>query len=92
MRVRSPLVWVAWLIAIAVSFALLEGLALADPQGLSLSQFYVNIKYAWPAIGVIAGIAIGILICHFNWHWVPKQMHETCATCGREVLKKSDGG
>lgn len=92
MRVRSPWVWVVWLAAIAVSFAVLEGLALADPQGLSLSQFYVNIKYAWPPIAVIAGIVIGILICHFSWHWVPKQKHERCATCGREVLTNIDSG
>jgi len=92
MRVRSPWVWFAWLAAIAVSFAVLEGLALSDPQGLSLSQFYVNIKYAWPAIGVVVGIAIGILICHFNWNWVPRQMRERCETCGRDVLKNSHGG
>ena len=53
MRVRSPWVWVAWLMAIAVSFAVLEGLALADPQGLSLSQFYVNVSYGWPLIGAV---------------------------------------
>lgn len=92
MRVRSPWVWVAWLTVIAVSFAVLEGLALADPQGLSLSQFYVNVKYAWPAIGVVVGIAIGILICHFNWHWVPRQMRERCEVCGRDVLKNSHRG
>ncbi len=92
MRVRSPWVWVAWLAFIAVSFAALEGFALSDPDGLSLSQFYVNVKYAWPAIGVLAGIAIGILICHFNWHWVPKQMRERCETCGRDVLKNPQGG
>lgn len=92
MRVRSPWVWLAWLTAVAVSFAILEGLALSDPQGLSLSQFYVNIKYAWPAIGVVVGIAIGILICHFNWHWVPKQMRERCQICQREVLKNLDSG
>lgn len=92
MRVRSPWVWVVWLLAIAISFAIFEGLALTDPQGLSLSQFYVNVKYGWPAISVVVGIAIGILICHFSWHWIPKQMHERCGTCGREVLKNSDGG
>lgn len=92
MRVRSPWVWVAWLAAVAVSFAVLEGLALSDPQGLSLSQFYVNIKYGWPPIAVVVGIGIGVLICHFSWHWVPKQMRERCAQCGRDVLKNSDGG
>ena len=92
MRVRSPWVWVAWLAAIAVTFAILEGLALNDPQGLSLSQFYVNVKYGWPAITSVVGVAVGILICHFNWHWVPRQKRERCDTCGREVLKNIDGG
>ncbi len=92
MRVRSPWVWVTWLALIVVSFAILEGLALSDPDGLSLSQFYVNIKYGWPAIGVVAGIIIGILICHFNWHWVPKQMRERCKICDREMLRNSHGG
>lgn len=92
MRVRSPWVWVAWLMAVAVSFAVLEGLALSDPQGLSLSQFYVNIKYGWPPIAVVVGIAIGILICHFSWHWVPKQMIERCQICMRDVLKDHHGG
>ena len=92
MRVRSPWIWVGWLGAVAVSFAALEGLALSDPDGLSLSQFWVDVKYAWPAISVVAGIAIGILICHFNWHWVPQQMRERCETCGRERLKNPHGG
>lgn len=92
MRVRSPWVWWAWIAAVVISGAVLEGLALADEQGLSLSQFYVNIKYGWPPIAAVVGIAIGILICHFNWHWVPKQMRERCEVCGRDVLKNSDGG
>lgn len=91
MRVRTW-VWVAWLAFIGASFAVFETLALRDPQGLSLSQFYVNVSLAWPPINIIVGIAIGILICHFYWHWVPKQKRERCTTCGREVLKDLDGG
>lgn len=92
MRVRSPWVWVAWLAAVAVSFAVLEGLALSDQQGLSLSQFYVNVSYGWPLIGAVVCIGIGVLMCHLSWHWVPKQKRERCALCGREVLKSLDGG
>lgn len=91
MRVRSPWVWIAWLLLIAVSFAVLEGLALADPGGLSFSQFFVNVKYAWPPISCLVGIAIGILICHFGWWWVPKQRREVCNICGHERLNR-DGG
>lgn len=92
MSVRSPWVWVAWLLAVAASFAVLEGLALADNDGLSLSQFYVNIKYAWPPISVLVGIAIGILIGHLGWWWVPKQRREVCTICGRDVLTGRHGG
>lgn len=92
MRVRSPWVWCAWLAAVAVSFVVLEGFALSDPQGLSFSQFYVNIKYGWRAISVVVGIALGILISHLNWYWIPRQMRERCETCGRDALKNSDHG
>jgi hypothetical protein len=92
MRVRSRLVWNAFALAVVLGFAVLEGLALADPQGLSLSQWYVDIAQAWPPIKTLVGIVIGILICHFGWHWVPRQMRERCNKCGREVLKDSHGG
>lgn len=92
MRVRSPWIWVTWLLLIAVSFAVLEGLALADRGGLSFSQFFVSIRYAWPPISCLVGIAIGILICHFEWVWVPKQNRETCPQCGYERLKNRHGG
>jgi len=92
MRVRSPWIWLAWLIVIAVSFAILEGFALSDPDGLSLSQWYVDITQAWPPIKTLLGIVIGILICHFGWWWVPKHQRERCETCGRDVLKNPHGG
>lgn len=92
MRVRSPWIWIAWLIVIAVSFAVLEGFALSDPDGLSLSQWYVDITQAWPPIKTLIGIVIGILICHFGWWWVPRQMRERCEICGRDVLKNPHGG
>lgn len=92
MRVRSPWIWSAFVLCIVLVFAVLEGLALADPEGLSLSQWYVSITLAWPPIKTILGIIIGILICHFGWWWVPKEKRERCAACGRDVLKNPHGG
>lgn len=92
MRVRSPRVWTAFVLCIVLVFAVLEGLALADPEGLSLSQWYVSLTLAWPPIKTLLGIVIGILICHFGWWWVPREKRERCANCGRDVLKNPHGG
>ena len=92
MRVRSPWVWVGFAAFVVIAGAILEGLALADSEGLSFSQFFVNINYAWPPIGGLVCYAIGVLHCHFTWHWVPKQMRETCMLCGDEKLTRSHGG
>lgn len=92
MRVRSRLVWNAFVLAVVLGFAVLEGLALSDPEGLSLSQWYVDIATAWPPVKTLLGIGIGILICHFGWWWVPRHMRERCASCGRDVLKNPHGG
>lgn len=92
MRVRSPWIWITFVLLIVLAFAVLEGLALADPQGLSLSQWYVSLTLAWPPIKTLLGIVIGILICHFGWWWVPREKRERCATCGRDVLKNPHGG
>lgn len=93
MKVRSPWIWVVWLLVIVISFALLEGFAVSDPDGLSFSQFFVNINHAWPLFGAVVCIGLGVLLCHLHgWWWVPKQMRETCRQCGREVLKDRHGG
>lgn len=92
MHVRSPWIWTGFALLFVGAFALLEGLALVDDAGLSLSQWYVNLTQAWPPLKTIIGIVIGILICHFGWWWVPSHMRETCRQCGREVLKSRHGG
>jgi sterol desaturase/sphingolipid hydroxylase (fatty acid hydroxylase superfamily) len=92
MRVRSPWVWNAFILAFVLGFAVLEGLALTDPEGLSLSQWYVNITQAFPPIKTLVGIVIGMLITHFGWWWVPRHLHERCEICQRDVLKDSHGG
>jgi hypothetical protein len=89
MRVRSPWVWVAWLAAIVVSFIVLETIALRDENGLTLSQFTVNVTYAWlPAI-FLMGMVVGILVAHFFWPWVPKQLRAQCGACGKTLLLRS---
>lgn len=92
MRVRSPWVWVAWLAAIAISFAVLEALALRDEQGLSLSQFTVNVSYAWLPLIALINIGVGMLISHFFWPWVPKQLKAKCGACGKTILLDSPHG
>jgi len=84
---RSPWVWVIWLLVIAFTFAVIEGLAVSDPGGLTLSQFIVNVSRAWPPIVALIGILIGMLISHFWWPWIPKQHRDRCEICGRDVLK-----
>lgn len=84
-------VWIGWLLFFVVSFAIFEGYALTHDNGLSLSQFTVNALYAWPPLGPLLGIVVGMLITHFFWHWVPKQKHKTCTRCGKTILT-TDGG
>lgn len=86
MRVRSPWPWLGLALFVAVGFAVLEWSAIIDPEGLTLSQFVVNISHAWPPIIALFGILIGMLISHFWWPWVPKQYRERCSICGRDVL------
>lgn len=94
MHVRA-IHWVAFLAIVfgisAGGFGFLERSALNDPNGLSLSQFTVNMIYAWPPVVFIAGLAIGlflgILTTHFLWPWVPLQKRVTCGECGQTILK-----
>lgn len=95
MRVRSKWIWIAWAIGALVivwgSWALLESAALGDPDGLTLSQFMVNVARAWPPIvlliGIVIGVFIGTLNTHVFWRWTPLQEKERCTVCGRTVLK-----
>ena len=67
------LIWLFYLLVVlAGGFALFEGLALREPTGLTLSRFVYNTQQAWPLLGPLIGIGIGILLCHFFWHWDPK--------------------
>jgi len=79
-------VWLIWLLLIAASFATLEWHALSTPDGLSLSQWTVDLLYAWPLAGPLIGMGIGILLCHFFWPWTPKQKRVICGQCGRTLL------
>jgi hypothetical protein len=88
LRVRSPWPWFALALLAGAGFAVLEWLAIVDPEGLTLSQLVANISHAWPPFVAICGIAIGILIAHFWWPWVRRQERETCPQCGRQRLKQ----
>jgi len=94
LRVRSKWIWLPVLIVppalFAIAFSILESAALADPEGLTLSQFIVNIAHGWPPVvflfGLALGVLIGILTTHFLWPWVPLQYRATCAQCGKTIL------
>jgi hypothetical protein len=59
-------VWLAWLIAIAASFAVFEGYALRNDKR-TLSRTVWMASRAWPPLPCIFGIVVGILISHFWW-------------------------
>lgn len=94
MRVRRSWIWIAWAVGAIVivwgSWALLESAALSDPDGLTLSQFMVNVARAWPPIvlliGIVIGVFIGTLNTHVFWPWVPKHLRATCGQCGKTIL------
>jgi hypothetical protein len=65
------LVWLAWLIAIAASFAVFEGYALRNNK-LTLSRFTWNASKAWPLLPFVMGLVVGGLATHFFWHWCPE--------------------
>lgn len=58
--------WTIWLLVIAGSFALFEGLALARGTP-TLSRFVWTISAAWPPFGWVVGVLTGFLACHFWW-------------------------
>ena len=59
-------IWASWILAIAVTFSLLEGYALLD-NTTTLSRFVWTITAAFPPIPYIAGFLSGFLVCHFWW-------------------------
>lgn len=65
-----PWVWVAWLAVTALSFAAIEGIALARGK-TTLSRFTVVTTTAFPPLIFIIGLMCGALATHFWWHWCP---------------------
>lgn len=59
-------VWLTWLIAIAATFAALEGHALHNNRN-TLSRVVWNATKAWPPLPFIVGLVVGILAAHFWW-------------------------
>lgn len=80
------LVWSLWLAFFVSSFAAFEWWALSHDNGLSLSQYTVDALYAWPPLGFLLGLLVGILVTHFFWPWVPKQLRVICGECGKTIL------
>lgn len=63
--------WTAWLLAIIVSFAALEGYALARGK-LTLSRYTWRASLAWGPLPFVLGLIVGGLSVHFWWHWCPE--------------------
>lgn len=68
-------VWVVWLLAIVVSFSVLEWYAFQHPSRLNtLSRFVWNIGQKFPLSLVMYGALFGGLAVHFFWNWCPALM------------------
>lgn len=67
-----PMVWIwsAWLLALIVTFAVLEGYALARGK-LTLSRYTYDISASWPLSIFLLGLLAGGLAVHFWWHFCP---------------------
>lgn len=63
---RWTVTWTVWLLAIVISFAVIEGAALAT-GGTTLSRYVWNLSLAFPPFGWFAGFLTGFLTCHFWW-------------------------
>jgi hypothetical protein len=63
---KTDKVWAGWLAAVAGSFVLLEGLAIAHNED-TLSRATWKAAQAWPPLGVIYGVLFGGLAVHFFW-------------------------
>jgi len=67
---KYPWIWTAWLLAVMLSFGIIEGLAI-HTHATTLSRYTWEIYEAWPLIGVVYGMLFGGLAVHFWWHWSP---------------------
>jgi hypothetical protein len=67
---KFPWIWTAWLFALVVSFAVIEGCAIAF-EGTTLSRFVWELTLAWPLLPWIGGGLAWGLAVHFWWHWSP---------------------
>ena len=67
---RYAWIWVAWLLALIGSFAILEGYAIITHHW-TLSRFTYNLSVAWPLMPWACGVLVGGLAVHFWWHWSP---------------------
>jgi hypothetical protein len=67
---KFPIIWSAWLLMIMISFAVIEGLALAWGD-TTLSRYTWEVYLAWPPIAVVYGAVFFGLAVHFFWHWSP---------------------
>lgn len=59
-------VWLGWILALIVTFAILEGYALHTDR-TTLSRFTWRISKAFPAFPFFIGLIVGFLACHFFW-------------------------
>ena len=58
--------WAIWVVAIAVSFGVLEGWALMTGRP-TLSRTVWVFSKAWPPLPFVAGLLAGFLASHFWW-------------------------
>ena len=65
-----PWIWFGWLMLFVVSFAIIEGIAIARGK-TTLSRFTVVTTTAFPPLIFILGAIAGGLAVHFWWHWCP---------------------
>ena len=64
--------WIIWIAAILISFAVLERYAFDHPnRANTLSRFIWEIGQRWPLSLVIYGMVFGGLAVHFYWNWCP---------------------
>jgi hypothetical protein len=64
--VNMGIIWAAWLVLIAVSFAGWETYALMTNR-MTLSRWTWTVSKAWPPYPFVCGLIVGFLACHFWW-------------------------
>lgn len=74
-------VWTGWLLLLVLSFAILEGIALAK-HGLTLSMYTWHLSEQWPPLIWVCGVLVGGLAVHFWWHWNPPSTGQLGGTGG----------